>query len=324
MSYWFTVASLSGINVLLAYSVYASFMSGQVSIGQIAFFGIGAYVGASLTVLGGFDLVSAMLVAGLAAAVVSLGVGIPTLRLKGYHFTIATVAFAEAVRVVLHNVRYGRPSDSKMAGDTWLGPDGPTGFRHISYLKDHDIGTAEFAAIVWSVVVVVVVVFIFIERSRISRILRTIEEDEIVARSIGIPVARYKVSAFAFGGVLAGIAGALYAHLLTFISGNDFIIHSSTIALAFVVIGGGQTMWGPLLGATLFTVLPETLRPIKDFRIEMFGLLIILVMLFRPSGIISAAMVRRWSARLGGGFAGSTKVSEPLPDKACSNPSSRA
>lgn len=298
MSYWYTVLALAGINVMLAYSVYASFMSGQVSIGQIAFFGIGAYVGASLTVLGGTDLMSAMIVAGAAAAVLSLGVGIPALRLKGYHFTIATVAFAEAVRVLLHNVRYGRPIGSSMAGDQWLGPDGPTGFRHISYLKDKDIGSGEFAILVWAVVLVVIALFLVIERSRIARILRTIEEDEVVARAIGIPVARYKVAAFAFGGLLAGMAGALYAHLLTFISGNDFVIHSSTIALAFVVIGGGQTLWGPLIGAAIFTVLPETLRPLKDFRIEMFGLLIILVMLFRPSGIVSAAMVRRWSARL--------------------------
>jgi branched-chain amino acid transport system permease protein len=128
--------------------------------------------------------------------------------------------------------------------------------------------------------------------------LRTIEEDEVVARSIGVPVARYKVAAFACGGFIAGISGALYAHLLTFISGNDFIIHLSTIALAYVVIGGGQTMWGPLLGAVIFTVLPETLRPIRDFRIELFGLLIILVMLFRPAGMISAAMVRKWTAAL--------------------------
>lgn len=299
MSYWFTVAALAGINVILAYSVYASFMSGQVSIGQVAFFGIGAYVGASLTVLGGTDLLIAVIVAGVAASVLSLGVGIPALRLKGYHFTIATVAFAEGVRVVLHNVKYGRPTGSNMVGDQWLGPDGPTGFRHISYLKDKDISSGEFAALVWALVAVVIAVFVVIERSRIARILRTIEEDEVVARAIGIPVARFKVAAFAFGGLLAGMSGALHAHLLTFISGGDFIIHASTIALAFVVIGGGQTMWGPLVGATIFTVLPETLRPLKDFRIEMFGLLIILVMLFRPTGIVSAALVRRWSQRLG-------------------------
>lgn len=295
MSYWFTIAALTGINVLLAYSVYASFMSGQVSIGQAAFFGVGAYVGASLTVLGGFDLISAVLAAGFAGAAASLFVGVPTLRLKGYHFTIATVAFAEAVRVILHNLKYGRPRSSGNVGDQWLGPDGATGFRHIAYLNENGITTGQYALIVWVIVVIVVIGFFLVERSRIARILRTIEEDEVVARAIGIPVARYKVAAFVCGGFIAGMSGALYAHLLTFISGGDFIIHLSTIALAYVVIGGGQTMWGPLLGAILFTVLPETLRPIKDFRIELFGLLIILVMLFRPTGMISAAAVRRWS-----------------------------
>lgn len=298
MSYWFTIAALTGINVLLAYSVYASFMSGQVSIGQAAFFGVGAYVGASLTVLAGFDLASAVLVAGFAAAAASVFVGVPTLRLKGYHFTIATVAFAEAVRVILHNTKYGRPRASGNVGDQWLGPDGATGFRHISYLNDNGISTGQFAIVVWLIVLVVVVAFFFVERSRIARILRTIEEDEVVARSIGVPVARYKVIAFVCGGFIAGMSGALYAHILTFISGNDFIIHLSTIALAFVVIGGGQTMWGPLLGAVLLTVIPEILRPIREFRIELFGLLIILVMLFRPAGMMSAATVRRWGSAL--------------------------
>lgn len=298
MSYWFTIATLTGINVLLAYSVYASFMSGQVSIGQAAFFGVGAYVGASLTVLAGFDLTSAVLVAGFGGAAASLFVGVPTLRLKGYHFTIATVAFAEAVRVILHNTKYGRPRSSGNVGDQWLGPDGATGFRHISYLNDNNISTGQYALIVWAIVIIVIVAFFFVERSRIARILRTIEEDEVVARSIGVPVARYKVAAFVCGGFLAGMSGALYAHVLTFISGNDFVIHLSTIALAFVVIGGGQTMWGPLLGAVLLTVLPEVLRPIREFRIELFGLLIILVMLFRPTGMISAATVRRWGSAL--------------------------
>lgn len=297
MGYWFTIASLTGINVILAYSVYSSFMSGQVSIGQAAFFGVGAYVAATLTTLFGLDLFSAVLVGGIAGGLLSLVVGIPTLRLKGYHFTIATVAFAEATRVVLHNVKYGRPKEDGSVGDTWLGPDGPVGFRHINYLNEHNISTGEFAVMIWVVALVVVGVFVVIERSRVSRLLRTVEEDEVVARAIGIPVARLKVCAFAFGGVLAGVAGGLYAHVLTFISGNDFIIHMSTIALAFVVIGGGQTLWGPLLGAIVFTLLPEVLRPIQGFRIELFGLLMLVTMLFRPTGAISAQTVRNIKAK---------------------------
>jgi branched-chain amino acid transport system permease protein len=299
VAYWFTIAALTGINVILAYSVYASFMSGQVSIGQAAFFGIGAFVAASLTVLQGFHLAPAIVAGGFAGAVLSLFVGIPTLRLKGYHFTIATVAFAEATRVVLHNLRYGRPRTSGAIGDQWLGPDGPVGFRHINYLNENGILPGQYAGIVWCVVLLVLCAFFIIERSRVARVLRTIEEDEVVARSIGIPVAKYKVAAFAWGGFLAGVAGGFYAHLLTFISGNDFVIHLSVIALAYVVIGGGQTMWGPMLGAAIFTVLPETLRPIQDFRLELFGILMVLVMLFLPSGMISAAMVRRIGARFG-------------------------
>jgi branched-chain amino acid transport system permease protein len=295
MSYWFTVWTFTGINVLLAYSVYASYMTGQVSIGQAAFFGIGAYAAASLTVLGGADLVTAVAAGGLAGMIASLFVGIPTLRLKGYYLTIATVAFAEATRVVLHNLRYGKPRPTGAVGDTWQGPDGPVGFRHINYLNEHGISTFEYMIIVWCVVLVVIVAFAILERSRLGRVLRIIEEDQVVAKSIGINVALMKVGAFAFGGLLAGIGGGLYAHLMTFIAGDDFKIYLSVLALAYVVIGGGQTMWGPLLGATIFTILPEVSRPLKDFRLELFGLLMLAVMLFRPTGMISAANVRQWA-----------------------------
>ena len=293
MGYWYTIAALTGINVILAYSVYSSFITGQVSLGQAAFFGVGAYVAASLTTLLDMNFFVAVMFGGMAGGLLSLLVGFPTLRLTGYHFTIATVAFAEATRVILHNVKFGRPKEDGAVGDRWLGPDGPVGFRHISYLNDHNISSGEFAVSVWCFVLVVVGAFIILERSRISILMRTISEDEVVARSIGIPVAKTKIIAFACGGILAGISGGLYAHLLTFISGNDFIIHLSTIALAFVVIGGGQTLWGPLFGAIIFTLLPEIMRPIQSFRIELFGLLILLTMLFRPSGAISANWVRK-------------------------------
>lgn len=295
MSYWFTVFTFTGINVLLAYSVYASYMTGQVSIGQAAFFGIGAYVAASLTVLSGFDLATAVLAGGLAGMLASLFVGIPTLRLKGYYLTIATVAFAEATRVVLHNLRYGRPKPTGAVGDTWQGPDGPVGFRHINYLNEHGISTFDYMIIVWCVVALAFIAFMVIERSRLGRVLRIIEEDQIVAKAIGVNVAAMKVGAFAFGGFIAGIGGGLYAHLMTFITGDDFKIHLSVMALAYVVIGGGQTLWGPLLGAIIFTILPEASRPLKDFRLELFGLLMLGVMLFRPTGIISAANVRKWA-----------------------------
>jgi branched-chain amino acid transport system permease protein len=298
MDYWYTVASLAGINVILAYSVYASFMTGQVSLGQVAFFGVGAYVAASATSLLGLNLFAAVLLGGVAGGLLSLVVGIPTLRLKGYHFTIAMVAFAEATRVALHNVKFGRTKEDGGVGDRWLGPDGPVGFRHINYLNENNISTGEFAFIAWAIVVVLVGFFIILERSRLATLMRTIAEDEVVARAIGVPAATVKVAAFLVGGILAGIAGGLYAHLLTFISGNDFVIHLSTIALAFVVIGGGQTLWGPLFGAFVFTLLPEVMRPVQSIRIELFGLLILLTMLFRPTGAISARLVRRVTARL--------------------------
>jgi branched-chain amino acid transport system permease protein len=297
VSSWFTVLSLGGINCIFALSAYVIFMTGQVSLAQAAFIAIGAFLSATGTVLWGLPIVPAVIIGGVGAAALGLLVGFPVLRLKGLHLTIATVAFTEVVRVVFHNMKYGRPmifpGQEGVQKTAWLGPDGPLGFRYISYVTDHHITTGQYAAWIWLLVVGFLLFFALLERSRMGYAMRAVEQDEAVAQTIGMNRTYVKVVAFVLGAFMAGIGGGLYAHLLTFISGNDFGIPLSVIVLAYAVIGGSGTYWGPVMGAFVFTLLPEILRPIKDYRLEVFGLLMMLTMVFRPEGMLTRDLVAR-------------------------------
>lgn len=307
MEYWSTIVAIAGINMILALSVYSSIMTGTVSLGQIAFFAIGGFSSASLTAILGWHILPALLVGAVAAGAGGALIAIPMLRLRrGFHLTIATVAVVEVVRVIFHNMRYGREGEFVLGEvaegaemKPWIGPDGPLGFRHISYLTDNDIMPMEFALWVSLAVVLICLYFHFLERSRLGHAMRAVEEDEIAARSIGLKHNQLKVLAFANGAAIAGLGGGLYAHLLTFITGNDFGIAQTVIALAYAVIGGGQTFWGPALGALVFTFLPEILRFTKEFRVEIFGGLMLLTMIYRSEGIITRAMVERVGRALG-------------------------
>lgn len=293
MEYWATVVALAGINTILALSVYSSFMVGIVSLGQIAFFAVGAFTSATLTVLLGWHLLPALAVGALLAALLGAIIAMPLLRLKGFILTITTVAFVEVTRVVFHNMEYGRRvpiGDGE--GYTWLGPEGPLGFRHIDWFGRHNVSVVEYAVWIVLAVIVVGIYFFVLERSRLGYAMRAIEADEVAARGIGIKHHFTKVLAFTIGGGIAGIAGGLLAHHLTFITGNDFGIQATVIALAYAVIGGGQTFVGPIVGAVVFTFLPEVLRFTQEYRLEIFGALMLLTMLFRPQGMISAAMVQ--------------------------------
>lgn len=303
MEYWSTIVAIAGINMILALSVYSSFMTGTVSLGQIAFFAIGGFSSASLTAILGWHILPALLVGAVAAAAGGALIAIPMLRLRGFHLTIATVAVVEVVRVVFHNMQYGREGEFVLAEGAemkpWIGPQGPLGFRHISYLTDNDITPLAFALWVSLAVALICLYFHFLERSRLGYAMRAIEEDEVAARSIGLKHNHLKVLAFTVGAAIAGFGGGLYAHLLTFITGNDFNIAQTVIALAYAVIGGGQTFWGPALGAFVFTFLPEILRFTKEFRVEIFGGLMLLTMIYRSEGIITKAMVERVGRALG-------------------------
>ncbi len=330
MAYWYTVISLMCINTILAWSVYSSFMTGTVSLGQAGFFAIGAFASASLTAIYGWHIVPATMMGAVAAAIVGLAIAIPTLRLKGLYLTIATVAFVEVIRVVFHNIKYGRDGEFAIDASSadarqmpWIGPDGPLGFRHIIYLTEHHITPGEYA--MWLVLLVIAfgVYFWVLERSRLGFAMRAVEEDEIAAQGVGLSHNFLKVFAFAIGAAIAGVAGSLYAHLLTFITGDDFNIPLTVMMLAYVVIGGGQTFWGPILGALIFTLLPEIARETKEFRLELFGIAMLATMVFRQHGLITRDMVRRAETRIKTAFTGRNTIGPDEPGAPAPNPTKK-
>lgn len=330
MDYWYTVISLMCINTILAWSVYSSFMTGTVSLGQAAFFAIGAYAAASLTAIFGWHIVPATMVGAVAAAIVGLAIALPTLRLRGLYLTIATVAFVEVVRVVFHNIKYGREGDfgiDTSSADArqmpWIGPDGPLGFRHIIYLTENHITPGEYA--MWLVLLVLAfgVYFWTLERSRLGFAMRAVEADEIAAQGVGLSHNFLKVLAFVIGAAIAGVAGSLYAHLLTFITGDDFNIPLTVMMLAYVVIGGGQTFWGPILGALIFTLLPEVARETKEFRLEIFGIAMLATMVFRQHGLITRDMVRKTEAYIHRIFTGQKQLETTETGASASNPTEK-
>jgi branched-chain amino acid transport system permease protein len=262
-----------GINMILALSLYLPLSTGQLSIGQAGFMAVGAYTAAGLTTFQEAPFYPSILAGGIMAALVAFLVGFPALRLKGLYLALMTFGFGEIVRVFFLNFE----------------PLG--GARGI-------VGIA-FDTQLWQVYAVIAIVLVFLYRlghSRMGRAFEAIKEDELAAESMGVNPTWAKLCAFAASGFIAGIGGGLYAHYIQFIQADAFGFDRAVDILMFAVLGGMDVFYGPLLGAAILTLLPEYLRVIQEWRIEFYGAIMILVMIFRPQGILSKDTLswRRW------------------------------
>lgn len=267
-SYQEGILILLGINVLLGWSVYLPITTAQASIGNAGFMAIGAYISSHLTLNSGLPLFFAVFIGGMVASVIGLMLGIPALRLKGIYLVMATLAFGEMVRNIFLN---------------WDFFGGAYGMRGMK-------GTSLFLVYIW--VFIALFGFTLLSRSRLRLSLDSIHDDEPVSQIAGTNIVKMKVGAFGFGALLAGIGGGLYAHYMRFIEPGSFSVLLSVYMLLFVIMGGMRTHWGPVLGAIIFTVVPEISRGLKDYRGVFFGGLIIALMLFRPKGIITRDLVK--------------------------------
>lgn len=261
----------TGVNILLAWSVYIILLSGSLSFANGGFMVIGAYVSGVLTVKFGVPLLVAAPLAGLATLVFGVLVGFPALRTRGIYLILVTVGISVSVRGVIESIPY---------------VGGVQGFGGMS-------GTSP-----WHVVAAVVAVgaaLWFVSRSPLQRILDAVREDELVARSMGINVVHVKLASFGVGGFLAAVAGSLYAHYMVHINPDAFGILVSVFIVLYVVLGGANNMWGPPLGAAIMTLLPEMVRGIAQWRPTVFGLVIIVLLLLRPDGLLAfrIATIRR-------------------------------
>lgn len=245
-------------------------VTGQLSFGHAAFLSIGAYTAAIFSLKLNTPFAVSLLAGGLMAALWGVLLGYPTLRLTGDYLGIATLGFGEIVRVVFLNM--------SITG----GALGLAGIPRSSTL---------------TVVIVVVAITIWamyrLENSRFGRSLVAVREDEIAAEAMGVNITTTKITAFAIGTFLAGVSGGLYAHLLQYLNPSDFGFIKSFEFLTFVVLGGLGSLPGVVLGTTVLTLAPEFLRFIADYRMMVYGLLMVVMMIVRPRGLLGGVKLGR-------------------------------
>lgn len=258
-----------GVNAILALSMYVVLALGQLSMGQAAFMGVGAYSGALLTLHVGLPFPLVLAAAALAPALVAVVIAIPTMRLSGVYLAIATIGLGQVLRIVYLNT----PA---------LG--GALGINGIPEKSNFWI--------IYGLLAVFVIALQLAVRSKIGRAFEAIREDEDAARVMGIDVARYKLVTLVISAALAGIAGALNAHYSYFIGPNEYGFEQAVSILSYAVLGGISTPIGPVLGAFVLTALPEVLRPFHDFRLVFNGLIIVLVVIFLPRGLLGSRVRR--------------------------------
>jgi branched-chain amino acid transport system permease protein len=279
--YFLDIAVSCGINITLAVSLnLINGYTGQFSLGHAGFMGVGAYSAAMLTTSYGAGLLAlfgnqqwllfavALLAGGLAAAVAGLIVGVPSLRLKGDYLAIVTLGFGEIIRVVLQNI------------DAVGGSRGLIGIPGLTNLF-WAFGVAALAVyVVWTMV-----------HSTYGRGFIAVADDEIAAEAMGINTTRYKITAFLVGAFFAGIAGGVYAHFKQYIAPQGFGFDHSIEIVVMVILGGMGNAAGVIVAAIALTVLGEWLRQFGDFRMILYSLLIIVLMILRPQGLFT------WSLR---------------------------
>lgn len=281
--FWSTYSTLVfsvGVHALLALSIWLTLSCGLLSLANAAFMGIGAYVAALLTLHLDWSFGSVLLAGGLAPALVALIIGAPVLRLSGVYLAMATLAFGEVVRITVLNL--------EITG-------GPEGLNGIPLSTEG-----------WHIALILAVTvygLARLRRSKVGRAFEAIKEDEIAARLMGIDVDRYKLLAFCLGAFIAGVAGALNAHFTFFISPREYGFESAVDILTMAVLGGTSGLIGPMLGASILTLLPELLRFLHDFRSLVNGAVLVLVVLFLPKGIWEPRRIRAFFQRLKGGQA---------------------
>ncbi|MDE2300791.1 MAG: branched-chain amino acid ABC transporter permease [Burkholderiales bacterium] len=264
-----------GINALLALSIWLTLSCGMLAMANAAFMGIGAYTASVLTMSAGAPFPVA-LAGGIAApAVVALIIGAPTLRLSGVYLAMATLGFGEVVRVLALN------ADSITGGALGL-----NGIPQLTQWWHVVIALGATLLILWR-----------LRRSRIGRAFEAIKEDPVAASLMGIGVLSHKMLAFALGAAIAGLAGALNAHLTFFIGPNEFGFDRGVDILTMAILGGTGGLTGPVLGALIITLLPELLRGFRDFRTMMNGAILLLIVLFLPKGLWDPQRYKTWWRR---------------------------
>ncbi len=285
-AYWTDVAVFFGIYVILGLSL--NLILGEVGLfnmGHAAFFGIGAYLTAILSINFGIPIILLLPVAALGAGLVAWILTGPIIHLRGDYLLIVTIGINEIVRIALINNPFG------LTG----GPNGLLLLQRIEIFGWTVRTPADFYWLVWAFIVVLIIVLIRLQNSRIGRAWNYVREDEVAAAAMGINVRNAKALAFTLGAALAGAAGTFYAAKMRIISPESFVFSESVILFAIVILGGMGSIPGVIVAAGAIMVLPELLRGFVEYRMLFFGAAMVLMMIFRPQGLWPS---KRWARKL--------------------------
>ena len=293
--YWSGILSILAINIIFAYGIFLPVATGQLNLGGAGFQAVGAYAAAYLSAIYDFPVAVTLFAAMVLAALTGFLIAFPILRLRGVYLVLGTFAFAEVVAGLILN--------SETLGGA--------------------MGLSVPAFVDWQVplaLAAIVTLFVFyLMSTRFGLVMRAVHDDEVVSDLMGVNIRGVKVAAFAIGAGLAGLAGGLYAHTFTYVEIQAFNALVSINVLLFVLLGGTQTAFGPLIGAAFFTLLPEALRsllpgvqqwvtglfgaggassaPDDSWRFVILGVVTVLMMVFRPEGLVTRTLTERLRLR---------------------------
>ena len=262
------------INVIMAYAAALPLVAGQLNLGAAGFMAVGAYVAAYGSNELGLPIPVAILIGSLVSGVIALVIGVPVLRTSGIYLALATFALGQILVAVFLNLEI------------------------VGAAQGYPVfGFIEMPAIALTAIAIVLALFV-LSQTRFWLYLTAIKNDPTVCDLFGVEVKNVQLAAFVLGGMLAAIAGGLQAHYLSYIEAQSFGALLSIYTVLFVILGGTQTVVGPLVGAAFFTFLPEVLRAGEEWRYLIFAAFIIGFMVLRPEGMITANMMRRLKAPL--------------------------
>ncbi len=279
---------------------------GELSLGHAGFMSVGAFAGIVATTslaetipFAPLRLAIAMIIGAVCAAIAGVIVGVPVLRLKGDYLAIVTLAFGEIIKNIVGVLYIGRDSSGlhfslieqkfELAEGGKMIINGPMGVSGVTKISSF---TAGFVLILITLFIILNLV-----HSRTGRAIMSVRDNKIAAESIGISVTRYKLLAFVISAAFAGMAGTLYAMNFSTVTAAKFDFNTSILILVFVVLGGLGNIWGSIIAAALLTVLPELLRAVNDYRMLIYAILLIVMMIFNNSGVKERLMEKRAARR---------------------------
>lgn len=265
----------AGINIILGFSFYFPHSAGMFSMAQGGFMAIGAFVSAGLTVKLGMPFYPALLIGGIVAGIVGIIAGFPALRIKGIYLLLLTLGISEVLRIFFLNFAY----TGGVAG----------------------LGGIQLHTNLWNVYLVVAILVYFFYRlapTRTGRAIAAIGEDEEAAEMMGINLTVTKLKVFGLSAAMSGLAGGFYAHYSLYITSDNFGAAKSLEILLPVLIGGTEVFWGAIVGCFVTTFIPEWLRFIQPYRMMIFGVIVVVMMIVRPQGLVDRALVRSIGLRM--------------------------